>query len=71
MAREDEIRIIAYTIWEEEGCPNGRDCEHWSRAEAVWEQKQKPALKNTVTEPKLKGKKNSKVTAAKKRSRKN
>ncbi len=41
MAREDEIRVIAYSIWEEEGCPDGRDCEHWYRAEIVWENQQK------------------------------
>jgi hypothetical protein len=43
MAKEDEIRLIAYTIWEEEGCPHGKDCEHWQRAEVIWEQKQKAA----------------------------
>jgi translation elongation factor EF-1alpha len=36
MAKEEEIRLIAYNIWEQEGCPNGRDCEHWFRAEALW-----------------------------------
>jgi hypothetical protein len=37
MGREDEIRLIAYRIWEE-GCPNGRDCEHWYKAEVIWNQ---------------------------------
>jgi len=41
MGREDEIRIIAYSIWEEEGCFAGHDCEHWLRAEVIWEEKQK------------------------------
>jgi len=41
MAHDDEIRLIAYSIWEEEGCPNGRDCEHWFRAEIIWEDQQK------------------------------
>ena len=45
MGREDEIRVIAYSIWEEEGCPNGRDCEHWFRAEVIWEQQQNPSRK--------------------------
>jgi hypothetical protein len=31
-ALEDEIRIRAYQIWEEEGRPRGRDVEHWIRA---------------------------------------
>jgi len=41
MGREDEIRIIAYSMWEQEGCRNGRDCEHWLKAEVIWEQSQK------------------------------
>jgi hypothetical protein len=41
MEREDEIRLIAYSIWEEEGCPNGNDYERWLRAETIWEEKQK------------------------------
>jgi hypothetical protein len=40
MVREDEIRLIAYKIWEEEGCLNGHDYEHWFRAEAIWDQRQ-------------------------------
>jgi hypothetical protein len=43
MNREDEIRLIAYSIWEQEGCLNGKDCEHWFRAEAIWEEQQKQA----------------------------
>jgi hypothetical protein len=31
-ALEDDIRIRAYQIWEEEGRPSGRDVEHWIRA---------------------------------------
>ncbi len=40
MAREDEVRLIAYAIWEEQGCLDGHDCEHWFRAETIWEQQQ-------------------------------
>jgi hypothetical protein len=43
MAKEDEIRVIAYQIWEQEGCCDGRDLEHWIRAEIVWTERQKPA----------------------------
>ncbi len=54
MAREDEIRLIAYNIWEEEGCVDGHDCEHWLRAELLWErqQKEKPVTRTTKTAPK-------------------
>jgi hypothetical protein len=27
------IALRAYEIWKESGCPNGRDQEHWFRAE--------------------------------------
>lgn len=30
--REDKIREIAYLIWMEEGCPSGRDVDHWLKA---------------------------------------
>jgi len=50
MAREDEIKEIAYSIWEQQGCPDGRDCEQWFMAEEIWEKKQKPAGK-TKAEP--------------------
>lgn len=35
MEREDEIRLIAYQLWEAAGCPQGRDLEHYFKAEAV------------------------------------
>jgi hypothetical protein len=37
IGREDEIRIIAFYIWEEENRPNGRAIEHWLKAETIWE----------------------------------
>jgi hypothetical protein len=47
VSKEDEIKVIAYSIWEQEGCPNGKDCEHWLRAEAIWEEREakQPAKK--------------------------
>jgi hypothetical protein len=32
--KEQAIRERAYAIWKEEGCPDGKDLEHWLRAEA-------------------------------------
>jgi hypothetical protein len=46
VAKKDEIQLIAYTIWEQEGCIDGKDCEHWFRAEAIWEEQQKPLKKS-------------------------
>jgi hypothetical protein len=34
MEREDKIRVRAYDIWVAEGCPAGREREHWERATA-------------------------------------
>lgn len=32
MIPEDVIRQRSYEIWEREGCPAGKDLEHWLRA---------------------------------------
>jgi hypothetical protein len=42
MEREDQIQRIAYQLWEEEGCPQGRSLEHYFKAEAIvlFQQKQ-------------------------------
>jgi len=70
MGREDEIRLIAYSIWEEEGHPDGKDYEHWLRAEATWEQQQKhnTALTSATTESKPGVTKKTKTVAARKKS---
>ena len=51
MVKEDEIRLIAYNIWEQDDCPNEKDWEHWFRAESIWEQQHKPqeVVMNTKT----------------------
>jgi DUF2934 family protein len=36
MGRDDEIRSIAYGIWEREGRPEGHALEHWQKAEKTW-----------------------------------
>ena len=41
MTKEDEIRRIAYNIWEQEGCRKGINCEDWIKAESIWELRQK------------------------------
>jgi len=32
MEKQDEIKVIAYRMWEEEGRPYGKDLEHYYRA---------------------------------------
>jgi hypothetical protein len=41
MDREEEIRLIAYQIWEEEGNVHGLDADHWQKAELIWENRVK------------------------------
>lgn len=36
MSDEERVRLIAYHLWEEEGCPNGRALDHWVKAEELW-----------------------------------
>lgn len=39
--RDEEIREIAYRIWQEEGCPAGSDFEHWLKALSIWQEKRR------------------------------
>ena len=39
--REDEIRTIAYGIWEKDNRPRGRALEEWLKAELIWESEQR------------------------------
>ena len=34
--RDQEIRQLAYSLWQQSGCPNGSDLEHWLKAEEIW-----------------------------------
>jgi hypothetical protein len=36
MEREEQIRCLAYNIWEKEGYPHGHHIEHWLKAETIW-----------------------------------
>jgi hypothetical protein len=53
MEREEEIKLIAYSLWVREGYPHGRAIEHWLRAEAIWEADHngRPAVDVTSEEP--------------------
>ncbi len=39
MVNEEEIKELAYSIWEEEGRPEGKDLEHYFRAQKILEEK--------------------------------
>jgi len=54
MDREEGIRIIAYNIWEEEGCKcHGSDVEHWLKAETIWRERNKPGKTEAEMEPSI------------------
>ncbi len=64
MDREAEIRLIAYHIWEQEGCAHGRDCEHWVRAEQIWESQNSPPAVKTRKKPAARKTRKTKTTRA-------
>jgi len=37
MATEEQIRALAHSIWEQEGCPEGKHEEHYYRAKQILE----------------------------------
>lgn len=49
MDRDEEIRKIAYRIWEREGRPAGREKIHWSLAEKELVSSREPAEKPAKT----------------------
>ena len=72
MDRDEEIRLIAYHIWEEEGCVHGRDCEHWAMAVQIWESQQpQPAVTTKKRAPARSRKKPTAGTARKTGTKKN
>jgi len=69
MERDDEVRCIAYSIWQEEGCPCGCEWEHWYRAEYIWErQQEQPAVSKSKSQPKRAAKPRTRVSATGKKS---
>ncbi len=50
MHHDEEIRLIAYHIWEDEGHPNGRQMEHWLKAETTLQKESTPQTTPRRTE---------------------
>ncbi len=61
---EDKIKEVAYRLWEAEGCPHGRDDEHWTMAVAII--KKECSCKSCKPKAKKKVAKKKKVVAKKK-----
>jgi hypothetical protein len=51
IAPEEAIKIRAYSIWEEEGRPEGRRLEHWLRAVEELGGTETPEAPAVVSEP--------------------
>lgn len=56
MATEQQVRELAYAIWEKEGRPQGKDVEHYFRARQILEHQEATAVSDTprataATEP--------------------
>ncbi|MEX6505400.1 DUF2934 domain-containing protein [Jiella sp. M17.18] len=46
----EAIRKLAYEIWEREGCPSGREHEHWAEANRVHASRQPKQVAASVEE---------------------
>ena len=63
MEREQEVRGLAYRIWEREGCLHGYDVQYWLKAEAILEEKHRLKSNPRQSKP-LKKRKSRKISAA-------
>ena len=71
--REEEVRLIAYEIWLNEGCPHGWHEEHWFKAESIWQARQEQntlPVEQAPVKSKRSRKKSVTQAASKKRSTK-
>jgi hypothetical protein len=49
--REQEVRELAYRLWQEEGCPDGYEVQHWLKAEVIWQEQNRPKRKPKRSRP--------------------
>ena len=52
MNRDEEIRQVAYKLWQEEGYPQGYEVQHWLKAETIWQANHSPKSKPKQSKPK-------------------
>jgi Protein of unknown function (DUF2934) len=48
---QEQIRELAYRIWQAEGYPHGSDVQHWLKAEAIWQEEHRPKSKPKRSKP--------------------
>jgi hypothetical protein len=61
--RDEQIRELAYRIWQEEGYPYGQEVQHWLKAEVIWQEKNRPKSQPKLSKP-VKRTKSRKTRAA-------
>jgi len=61
---QEQIRELAYRIWQSEGYPHGYDVQHWLKAETMWQEEHRPKSKPKRSKP-LTKRKSRKTSAAK------
>jgi hypothetical protein len=66
---DEEIRQIAYHLWQEEGCPDGRHLDHWSKAESIWQARQEATQPDQQARAKTNRPRQKPATSAKTKSR--
>ena len=66
---DEEIRQIAYHLWRDEGCPDGRHEEHWLKAESIWRVRQEATQPDQQPRPETKRTRKTNATPTKTKSR--
>jgi hypothetical protein len=51
MPTEEQIRQLAYALWEQEGSPEGKDQEHYFRAKKMLEDQEKAHIVKLAPPP--------------------
>ncbi len=54
MVTEQQIKDLAYAIWEKEGRPEGKDLEHYFQARQILEERQESSLIELASSTKAK-----------------
>ena len=51
MVLEDDVKKLAFSIWEQEGHPQGKDVEHYYRARQILEQQESKSISELKSQP--------------------
>ena len=49
--RDEQVRELAYRIWQEEGYPHGNEVQHWLKAETIWLAEHRPHSEPEYSKP--------------------